>query len=158
MEYKIYKIVCNETDEVYIGSTSRTLEERLKGHISESKRNNETQRRTTSSQIIERCNYYMEELDSTNIQEKRFILERYYIENIPNCINKYIPTRTDKEYYDDNREKNKVYKKEYREKNKEKIKEKRKEKYTCECGSTLTKVGKSLHEKSLTHINFINSK
>ena len=157
MEYKIYRIVCNETGEVYIGSTSRTLGERLRGHISESNRN-KTQIKTKSSQIIERCNYYMEELESTNIQEKRFILERYYIENIPNCINKYIPTRTDKEYYDDNREKNKVYKKEYREKNKEKIKEKRKQKYTCECGSTLTKAGKSTHEKSLLHQNFINFK
>ena len=155
--YKIYEIRCNQTDEVYIGSTSRTLEERLKSHISESKRN-ETQRRTTSSPIIERDNYVIKELDSTNIEEKRFELERYYIENIPNCINKYIPTRTDKEYYDDNKEKNKIYKKEYREKNKEKIKEKRKEKYTCECGSTITKVGKSQHEKSFTHINFINSK
>jgi len=35
---KIYKIICNKTGLVYIGSTCRTLEERLKEHASNSKR------------------------------------------------------------------------------------------------------------------------
>lgn len=34
MEYKIYRIVCNETDEIYFGKTIRTLEERLLEHKS----------------------------------------------------------------------------------------------------------------------------
>lgn len=35
---KIYRIVCNKTGLVYIGSTCRTLEERLKEHVNDSKR------------------------------------------------------------------------------------------------------------------------
>ena len=35
---KIYKIVCNKTGLVYIGSTCKTLEERLKGHEYDMKR------------------------------------------------------------------------------------------------------------------------
>ena len=35
---KIYKIVCNKTGLVYIGSTCKTLETRLKGHMNDCKR------------------------------------------------------------------------------------------------------------------------
>ncbi len=35
---KIYRIICNKTGLVYIGSTCRTLEERLKEHANDSKR------------------------------------------------------------------------------------------------------------------------
>jgi len=31
-EYKIYRIVCNETNEIYFGKTTKTLQERLKNH------------------------------------------------------------------------------------------------------------------------------
>jgi hypothetical protein len=44
--------------------------------------------------------------------------EREYIDNLE-CVNKIIPTRTPKEYYEDNKDKMK----EYREDNKDKIKE-----------------------------------
>ena len=34
---KIYKIVCNITNEVYYGSTVQGLSKRLKGHVNDSK-------------------------------------------------------------------------------------------------------------------------
>mmetsp|Transcript_32665 Transcript_32665/g.38319 ORF Transcript_32665/g.38319 Transcript_32665/m.38319 type:complete len:103 (+) Transcript_32665:95-403(+) len=37
---KIYKIVCNETNEIYIGSTTQTLTDRLCQHVSKFKHNN----------------------------------------------------------------------------------------------------------------------
>jgi len=49
--------------------------------------------------------------------------ERYWIENTE-CVNKNIPTRTDKEYYQDNKE---IYFKKYYEEHKEKIKQYREE-------------------------------
>ena len=55
--------------------------------------------------------------------------------------------------------------KEYRETHKEQIREsnrkyneKLKEKYTCECGSTITKGARHQHDKGLKHKNFIESK
>ncbi len=39
--------------------------------------------------------------------------------------------------------------------NKDKIKIRKQQKYTCECGSILTKYGKSRYETSEKHINFV---
>jgi hypothetical protein len=163
-EYKIYRIVCNETDEIYFGKTIRTLEHRLSEHKDLS---------CSSKQIIERDNYYIEQIDSTFDKEESVKKERYYIETFE-CVNKYVPGRTVKEYLEENKEyiitrRKKYYEKnkdeiiklklKYYEKNKDKILEKHKEKYTCKCGSTLTKHSKARHEReSKKHINFINSK
>jgi hypothetical protein len=105
--------------------------------------------------------------------------ERYYIElNKDICVNKNIPTRTKKEYDEDNKEKIKEYyqqnkekkaeyyqqnkekkieqNKEYRNVNKEKRAEHAKQKITCECGSIITIHHKSSHERTKKHQNFIN--
>ena len=52
--------------------------------------------------------------------------ERYYIESL-NCINKIIPGRTDKEYYENNKEKFSQKNKDYFELNKDQIKTYRKQ-------------------------------
>ena len=145
--YKIYEIRCNETGEVYIGKTIKTLKERLNNH--------KKKLDCTSKQIILRRNYVMSKIDSCDTEEESIFLESYYIRNTDNCVNIHIPDRNKIEY-------NKQYNKQYYEKNKDeiliKMKERHKVKYTCECGSTLTVGGKSHHEKSQRHINFINSK
>ena len=61
-----------------------------------------------------------------------------------------------KQYKKNNADKQKEYKKQYNIDNNDKIKEKSKEKYTCECGSILTKKTKARHEKTKKHINFLN--
>ena len=136
--YKIYEIRCNETDEVYIGKTTKTLKERLYQH---------KQLDCSSKQIILRLDYTISQIDDCDTEEESIFLESYYIRNTDNCVNKHIPGRTNLEY-----------KKEYYEKNKDEIKEKKKQKYTCDCDSTITKDSKSKHEKSKKHQNFINSK
>jgi len=82
---KIYKIVCNITNETYIGSTRRSIETRMNEHrvinnICESKH------------IIERGDYtvsLIEDFPCRNKEELRW-RERYYIESIE-CINKQVP-------------------------------------------------------------------
>ena len=170
MEYKIYQIVCNITKEVYIGKTTRTLQDRLYNH--------QNSNDTTSKEIILRGDYTMNQIDKCETEEESIILEAFYIKNTDNCVNRYIPGRTKKEYREENKEELSEYGKKYYEENKEyflehrkkyyeehrdeilkKKKEKQKEKYTCECGSTLTLGNKSRHEReSKRHINFINSK
>lgn len=179
--YKIYEIRCNETDEVYIGKTIQTLKERLNKH----RFNNNT---TNSKQIILRGDYIMSQIDECDTEEVSILLEAYYIRNTDNCVNRFVPGRTKKEYYEENKDKILEYAKEYREVHKDKIleygkeyrkenreyfleylnkyykenreyfKEKKKEKYTCECDSILTIHHKARHEKSQKHQNFINSK
>jgi len=138
-EYKIYRIVCNETNEVYFGKTTQTLQERLYGHRDNS-------HSYTSKQIILRGDYYIEQIDSTFDEKESIRLERYYIETF-DCVNLNVPGRTKKEYM-----------KKWREENVEYLKKYEKAIYTCECGSTLTVNHKARHERTQKHINFINSK
>lgn len=176
VEYKIYQIVCNKTKEIYIGKTIQTLQQRLSKH--------KFALNCTSRQIILRCDYKIEQIDSTFDEEESIKLERYYIETFE-CVNVHIPGRIKKEYREELKEEYmKKYREEYREEiskkkkeyreahkeeiseynkkwreaHKEEIIEKRKQKYTCECGSTLLIVSKTIHEKTKKHIDYINSK
>jgi len=63
-----------------------------------------------------------------------------------------------KEYREANKEKIIERKKKYHQANKEVISEKRKVKFTCECGTESTKNHKLRHERSIKHIEYINSK
>ena len=116
--YKIYKIVDNTNDNVYIGITTQTLKRRLNGHkhkITCSSRN-----------IIKNGDYRIELIEETDDKSR----ERHWIENTE-CINITIPGRTKKEWSKEYSEKNKERlaekQKEWREENKDKILEWREE-------------------------------
>lgn len=162
---KIYKIICNITGDIYIGSTVNTLERRLEQH----KCHNHS-----SKLIIERGDYKILLIEEYPCETKQELLwrERYWIEN-NNCINNKKPIITKEEKIEkwrklakeqylrrpiEYKEEKKIYDKEYREKNKEiKLKrnkeyyEKNKEEIMCECGCMVTKFNKSRHIKSLKH-------
>ena len=104
--YKIYKIIDNTNDNVYIGQTRRTLNQRLREH--------KNSQNCSSRDIIENGDYRIELIEQTNDKSR----ERYWVEN-NECINKNIPGRTDKEWREDNTEKIKEYNKEYHEDNKD---------------------------------------
>ena len=126
---KIYKIVSNITDDVYIGSTCNTINRRLTNHIQLYKSFKKGIRKNSCSsfQIIENGEYDIVLIEDfpCDRKEQLHARERYYIENIK-CINKVIPGRTNKQYREDNKdiisEKTKIY----REANKEKILEQQK--------------------------------
>ena len=129
MDYKngmIYKLVNDELNLTYYGSTCTELRKRLCSHKSKSNK--------CSSKIMFETGvvkiYLVEEFPTENkmLLNQR---ERWYIEN-NECINKGIPSRTVKEYYLDNKDKikeyyldnkdkKKEYQKEYRIKNKDKL-------------------------------------
>jgi hypothetical protein len=89
---KIYRIVCNETGEQYIGSTTQTLAQRLAQH--KCKTSN-----CKSKKIIERMNYEIVLIEEYPCENKEQLgrRERYFIETM-DCVNKYIPTRTTREW------------------------------------------------------------
>lgn len=127
----------------------------------------------------------IEEYPCQNINEAT-LRERYWIELNQAQLNMAIPTRTRREYYEDNREQiiercrkyrdenreqilenRKQFYKENREKllenkkkyyqeNKTKINDKAKKKIICECGLQLLYNSMSDHRKSLRHINRLN--
>ena len=151
---KIYKIVCNETNQVYIGSTCRPLlSQRLAKHNYSYKYYLKGKYRfITSFKILERNNYeiILVELYPCNSKDELSARERYWIENTKNCVNKCIPTRTKKEYSEANKDKIKETKKQYREANKDKINEK----ILCSvCNSYITRQNISSHNKTNKHIS-----
>jgi len=169
----VYKICDNTNNNVYYGSTTRTLNIRLSKH----KNNNNC---CCSQSILKNNNYIMILVETIEFQDKKELLERerYYIQNYP-CINKRLPITTyeekkeyDKEYREENKEHYKEYRKEYHQLNKEKInkriaehyqlnKEKilqnKKEKIKCDCGAVVNKSNLSSHKKTKKHLNYINS-
>ena len=121
---KIYKIVCNITGEQYIGGTIQKLSQRLTQHV----RDKNKDKKCKSKEIILRGDYQIILIENypCNNKEELERKEREYIESNV-CVNKYIPTRTDKEWRDTNKEALCLKAKEYREEHKEVIAVKQKE-------------------------------
>ena len=166
---KIYKLVSHQTDNIYIGSTCQPLCERKSKHKNAYKRFQSGKfKYITSYEIVKFDDVQIILLENCPCENREQLLarERFYIENTNNCINKHIPTRTKKEHYEDNKEKNaekrkeyvkknadkiKQYKVEWREQNKEKIKKNGNEVYICSCGMEVRKNYKYDHERTKIH-------
>ena len=91
------------------------------------------------------------EYRDNNIEKVKQRKKRYQLKN------KEIISEKHKQYHIDNKEKLNNKSKLYRLKNKEILKQKQKIKYTCECGSNVSKSNKSIHMKSKKHITYINN-
>ena len=182
----IYKLCCNDPtiEEIYIGSTCN-FSRRKSCHKHNS--NNVNYKLKVYQFIRDNGgfeNWNMFQLETKSVEDKREkeSLEREWIEKLKPTLNCCIPTRTGKEYYQENKEKlnekHKEYRKknidkiseknkEYHEKNKDKLKEQKKkyreenkdkikEKFNCGCGGKYTHHHKSRHLKSIKHQKFLN--
>ena len=115
---KIYKIACNVTGLVYIGSTIQKLSKRLSNHRYDYKKYLNNKFHYVTSFKILKNDYYeiilIEDFSSKRI-EQLHARERFWIENTE-CENIVIPTRTMKERRHNNKENLDKYNKEYWEK------------------------------------------
>jgi len=144
MNGKIYKIASPCHHLVYVGSTIQTLKQRLKKHESCYKqylKNNYAY--MTSFEILKKNCYEIILLEEIlcNDRTELYKRERYYIEK-NNCCNKYIPSKNNKEYYQDNIEK---------------IKEQKNKQFFCPCGGRFTRTNKSHHEHTIKHLIYLES-
>jgi len=167
---KIYKIVCDTTGLIYVGSTTKQyLSNRISEHRAEYRYWKEGNGRCSSSafKVLEADNYSIVLLESVDCKTKDELCtrERHYIETLK-CVNKVIPSRKDKERNQDNKEKRAERDKVYRKANKEHIsevckkykethKEQLQQRCNCECGGDFAFRNKSTHLKSLKHMNYI---
>ena len=150
---KIYKIVDNTTDAIYIGSTCKTLQQRLKSHNANFKAYKAgTMNFITSFKILENANYKIELIklypcenkQQLNLEEGKII--KQYKNNNLNVVNKNIAGITHKESVS-----------QYYQKNKNEIVEKARHKHICQCNGKYTSSGKAQHEKTKKHCSFINN-
>ena len=178
---KIYCIRSHQTDEIYIGSTTKKyLSQRLAGHKSDyTKYLKGKQIYVSSFKLLEYDDAYIELISDYPCNSKAELNReegKYHREM--DCVNKRIAGRTQKEYDDDNKEKKrdfykenrevlnqkakqnyqdnkehvKEYGKQYRERNKEKLTEK----FACECGGKYLYTGKAYHFKTKKHKKYID--
>ena len=141
---KIYKLICEKTNKIYIGSTTRDIRRRLSEHKM-------GYLKTTKDFI----NMKIEIIENFSCNSKKELQkrERYFIENL-DCVNYIIPTRNYNERY---KLQPKIdYMKKYYNENKDNINEKNKIKIKCECGCLIRKADISTHRKSKKHLKLIN--
>lgn len=98
---KIYRITCNQTGLTYIGSCTTNLSSRIACHKQQLKQG----RSCTSFRVLEREDYSIILIEDFPCERREQLLsrERWWIDN-SDCVNKNLPTRTSKEYYQDNKE------------------------------------------------------
>jgi hypothetical protein len=97
---KIYKIIDNTNNKIYIGSTVQSLATRISQHRYDYQAYLKSgERMMTSFQILENGNYDIVLLEKFSCESKEELhaRERHHIEK-NNCVNKFIPTRTKREY------------------------------------------------------------
>jgi len=173
---KIYKIINpSHTTDVYVGATTMELKDRLTLHINHYKRhsNGKVLNTSTTFNIIKDEGYTIELIEAFPCSTKEELCEResYYINSIPNCINKRsnISKLTKEELKEKEKEKAKIKYvknidkfKQYYIDNKDKIKERyekrKEEKWHCDtCDVTMVNQSKNKHLDSNKHKNIVNA-
>src|SRR3989338_9051485 len=119
---KIYVIRSNQTDNVYIGSTCKSLCARFRCHRSNYKLYREGKYGNCSSfSVVEYADAYIELIEKYPCQSKKQLLirEGEIIRKTENSVNKYVAGRTSAERYQENRERIKSQHRDYYERNKD---------------------------------------
>ena len=148
---KIYKIVDNTSDMIYIGSTCETLYKRLVNHERSYKCFKLGKYHFISVfKILERNNYKIELIKLYPCENKQELniaegteIKQAKINGL-NVINKNIAGQTQRESSAQHRANNRT-----------KINENQKQKFNCLCGGKYTKCNKVCHEKSKKHQDYI---
>ena len=158
---KIYKIEDVGGNMCYIGSTTKQyLSYRMSEHRSAYNRwLNDKKAKSMVYEIFdkygaENCRIVLIELCPCDTKDELSRREVHFIRG-NQCVNKYIPMRTDKEYYDDNHEEILKKKSDYYYKNYVALNNKKREKHVCICGSNYTYGNKTTHVKSKNHLTYI---
>ena len=118
---KIYKLESKEGKCMYIGSTCRKLNARLRDHKSDFKRYEKTNHYVTSFEILKYTDFTISLIEAypcNNVSELRR-KEGEYIKKF-DCVNQTIAGRTYSEWYNTNKEKILKYRKKYYNENKDK--------------------------------------
>jgi hypothetical protein len=118
---KIYKLVNDVDDEIYIGSTCLPLSKRFYGHKIAAKKRNVRVYQHLNNIGWDNVKIILIEEYPCNNKMELLRKEREHIENLNPQLNMRTPTRTNKEYYEANKEVISQKRKEWRENNKELI-------------------------------------
>ena len=166
---KIYKICNTVTDDVYIGSTTQPLCNRMADHRKKHLTHTSRPLYNKMSELgVDK--FFIELVEAYPCQSKNELTAREgHHARRSSTLNKNIPGRTIQQYNDDHKGQHKEYREAHKEqikehmaewylKNKEHVLQKQGEVFECDCGMTLTMGHKSRHFKSTFHLNAIKKK
>lgn len=185
---KVYRIESQQTEQVYVGSTVLTIAQRLAVHRSMHRAHSAGKAPYYSAfellKYDDACVVLIEDCACETKQELH-ACERKWIETTPNCVNRQIPGRTDKEYRAANRATAAAYARQYQAANKDKLAEQHHQYYLankdthaakgkqwretnrnaikaqatqiiiCECGAETTYGHASRHRQTKKHMRII---
>ena len=148
---KVYKLVSNFTNEIYIGSTCSTLTKRKNQHkASYNSWLNGRGHYLTSFELYKLgpVEIILIETCACNSKDELHSRERHHIE-LNECLNKVIPGRSDQEYYQSNRDNLIAKRKQYNQSNHEAITIWKTTQIICDiCGADSTNSHISRHKKT----------
>jgi hypothetical protein len=168
----VYSLIANKSGDMYIGSTIKSLEQRLKNHESNYRcfMNGTSKKYITSYEILKQGDYRIEsQHDLINCTKKQLRQSEGESIQLFNCVNKRVECRTPEEYRKAHYEEIKENKANYREDNREELRQKQEDyrdkiavgahevqhktegKITCECGCSYLKCNEKRHKNSKIH-------
>ena len=142
----VYKLTCSETKNCYFGSTGNII-----CRYSQHRRKNN---KCMSRHLINPTLDILETKINISRDNLKLIEKNYILNNT--CINKNVPTRSHKEWYQQKLKDNPDYLKKQYELYGGKIRNIRTQKQ-CECGGTYVQRNLKIHEKTAKHIKYCNS-
>ena len=162
----IYKVQCQITGKVYIGSTIRGIEKAMIAYKSmfKSYKRGPNHFNFSIFEVMTNYDYNVTILEEINelANDTDFLVnlnkrQRYYIDKYDNAGNKVIPTRSEKEWREVNHDYLMQQQKEYREENREaelqKAKLRRDQNVSCQiCNTSFKKSTLWSHNKSIRHL------
>ena len=177
---KIYKIWSTKGDKIYVGATTKEyLSERMtahRHHYNKWKKQPTRHSKLMSYDLfdeygVENCFIELLEAKECSSKDEQKKIEGSYIRSL-DCVNRNIPDRTRKEYYEVNKEQFRERNKRWTEENKEHITQWKKdyketyniankeyiyEKFICPCSGRYSRYHKLRHERSIKHQNYLNN-
>ena len=162
MKGNMYMIYSNDHNDIYIGSTEKSIEVRLKRHEYDYKQYLiEKTHYITSFDIVSKGNYKIKLIEQAEYEsvkqlykQEGNVIKTYKKDAKYNVVNKIIVGRTVGQYYIDNKAKLNVKTKEYRINNKDKIKIHKSTKNQCVCGGCYTNCHKQMHMRTSKHMQY----
>jgi hypothetical protein len=174
---RVYSIRSHQTSDIYIGSTTQTLSQRLTDHRRDYKYFlNHNNHYMTSYEILKYGDEYIEVIYEGDFESKQSLKRKEgEYQREMKCVNKVIAGRTSQElfkiyyektkehrtnynhqYYDEHKEQILEHVTQYRNEHKDQISHRRKQKITCACGSVICIGAKQQHERSKKHLEYFN--
>lgn len=155
---KIYKIVNDVDDEIYIGSTTMTLSKRMSCHRDKCKINGNRKIYSHMNSVgINHFRVILLEKFPCESKDELLRKEDEYIQLHKPTLNSINAKFDRKESLRKRRDQINAGKRIYYQNNKDKILLKQAEKIQCVCGSSVSKVHKQRHEETLKHITYIQN-